>query len=110
MDAFETRFLDFHKMGFLVLGSWLLVLNHPLEHSTISWNTQASLTIRCILNHAVRVWAGGSRSLAWAELAKFYVRLSAACKHSLKGMLYCESYLVFCSSPADGLDHLYERQ
>ena len=44
------------------------------------------------------------------QLAEFYVKLSAACEYFLGEVLYCELYLMFYSSPADGPDHLYERQ
>ena len=74
-----------------------------------NWTLELKADSTFILNQADSATVQGQWSLSNSWLS-FMLDCQPPASTLWGEVLYCEPYLVFYSSPADGPDHLYERQ
>ena len=105
-----------NTLGDAILGTyeWRFVRAYGFgEYSSDSdfknWTLELKADSTFILNQADSASVQGQWSLSNSWLS-FMLDCQPPASTLWGEVLYCEPYLVFYSSPADGPDHLYERQ
>jgi hypothetical protein len=118
-DAMECSYdagWSLNTLGDAIVGTyeWRYVRAYGLgEYSSDSdfknWTLELIADSTFILHQADSVTVQGQWSLSNSWLS-FMLDCQPPASTLWGEVLYCEPYLVFYSSPADGPDHLYERQ
>jgi len=105
-----------NTLGDAIVGTyeWRFVRAYGFgEYSSDSdfknWTLELKADSTFILNQADSATVQGQWSLSNSWLS-FMLDCQPPASTLWGDVLYCEPYLVFYSSPADGPDHLYERQ
>ena len=105
-----------NTLGDAIVGTyeWRYVRTYGFgEYSSDSdfknWTLELKADSTFILNQADSATVQGQWSLSNSWLS-FMLDCQPPASTLWGEVLYCEPYLVFYSSPADGPDHLYERQ
>ena len=98
VGTYEWRFVRAYGFG-----------EYSSDRDFKNWTLELKADSTFILNQADSATVQGQWSLSNSWLS-FMLDCQPPASTLWGDVLYCEPYLVFYSSPADGPDHLYERQ